>query len=1233
MFPPTCYSKVGAELNPMKRITAKFEGTCTGCNGPIHRGMDIYWKKGIGAYHLSCWDKYDDGEVNAAYIENAHRYYQESEITIPTFLQAREKYQGYQVRFYESLAVPEQFLEAILDERLSRNELEDYTQWRLDFPLGFNSPVEEEIQRVILVAHKILTRGRITLESPFLERKFKEYFRVTDVNVEQFRHQNYLSTCNYSKETNFWVDSPLEKKFLEEILFKELGSYYRHFVIPQVHISSLVPEVEGHDSYGDQRVDFLITTKDKKIVVELDDPDHVGHEDRDRSRDELLTRWSYEVLRIRNDELESGDGLNLQDLRELLQQTKKVKVEDLSVTDKYAVAIKLAHQLQIVTVEALLSGALNFNNCNNVYLDIDLAGLSGDDVLYILNESIIDLCNFLKKLAKLYKCNLNGETLLNTTIYEDSCKAPGIVISYGESVSSSLPCFFLQDITFPSQISQFGRPVNPSRIEGASKEDLEFFLKYLFRKEQFWEGQYEAISRTLAGQDTVVLLPTGGGKSMAFQLASMLLPGVALVIDPIVSLIDDQIDNLQRMGIDRAIGITAQIEDPNTKSRIIKAFGQGEYLFCYVAPERLQTEEFRGSLRSLTLSTPVSLIAIDEAHCVSEWGHDFRPSYLNIGKTSREHCTSHNRTPPLLALTGTASHAVLKDVRRELQIEEFDSIITPKTFDRQELRYCVYESPSDQKKNQLQTLLLRTLPSKFGTASVSFYRPRGNRTFSGLVFCPFVDGDFGVVKNTQELERAGIHANFYCGSAPRGPGLWRDRASWNQYKRETAKSFKNNKCPLMVATKAFAMGIDKPNIRFTIHFGIPPSIEAFYQEAGRAGRDRNKAECVLLFSIFDKERAERLLQPNMPIENILQERKTARRNGTDDDVTRALFFHNFEGIEVELSFIDVVIQKLGNLRERRKVRIKFDDKKDRVIWEKVLQRLLVLGIVEDYTLDYSSDEFTILVRGIDKDTIIHRYELYVSGYNKGRVKEESRKLQEHVDNPYYNFVRQACHILVHFIYETIEKGRRRALREMFLLADSAVNKDNCDEIVRERILRYLESSRAEEIEAILNEKNEFNKLKLAIQGKELPEGEMIGGIKSPRDAADMRGQAGRYLESVPDHPGLLFLRAVSEAYCSDFKLSVVAENLLDGVRFAFSQYLVDKQVVYEVLSWLLLDIYDKKTGISLELIEELVFGIDDPLFARLIVCDEDFSADMLYAPSLYLLNNLASRAIKTLQTE
>jgi len=1169
-----------------------------------------------------------------------HSYYQRPEIEIPRIVRAREKYQGYQVRFYESFAIPKEIMNVVCDDGLSVEKLRRYSQWRIDFPDTPVSDIDEKTKLVFIVAHKILTRGKITLISPFLEDKLRKHFDIKEFNLDSFNPENYLVVYKQKKETNVWVDGEgSEKKFLEEILFDLLGPYYKHSVIPQVHISSLVDEIQDETFAGEQRVDFLITTQNNKIVVELDEKDHagkkshIGHEDRDLARDNLLQRWGYVVLRISNSEIEAGKGVKLDELKNLLENEKPKIDSTITESGKYAIATKIAHQIQVTVLEALLTGFLDFNNRTFVHFDANSIYSSTSDVEFVLNESIADLNNLLQKLGKLYNCKDCIGNLVPSVVPVAS-KNQGIVISYGETHLSSLPHFFIQDISFPAQISQFSRPVHPSCVPNPSKQELEFFLRYIFRKESFWEGQYETIARTLSGKDTIVLLPTGGGKSIAFQLASMILPGVAVVIDPIISLIEDQIDNLRRAGIDRAIGITAQIEDPNTKSKIIAAFGQGEYLFCYVAPERFQKEDFRGSLRSLTMSTPISLIAIDEAHCVSEWGHDFRPSYLNIGRTTRDHCSSYNQIPPLLALTGTASHSVLKDIQRELQIGDFDAIITPKTFDRQELKYSVYEAPSNQKQNQLETLLLRTLPDKFGTTSSNFFQLKENKTFSGLVFCPFVNGDFGVFNVAQELIHVGIPAMFYSGGAPK---LWTKNTGsidkgWNQYKKETAKTFKNNKAPLLVATKAFGMGIDKPNIRYTIHFGMPPSIESFYQEAGRAGRDREKTECVLLFSVFDRDRVERLLHPDTPIENIAEEQQSSRQDGTDDDITRVLFFHSeaFIGVDDEISLVDILMKKLGDINKRRTVNAVLRDK-DANVWEKAIHRLVVLGVIEDYTIDYPS-EFHITLSGIDKEGIIRRYELYVAGYNKVRIKEESQKLQAHIDKTNDVFVREACRVLIDFIYDTIERGRRRSLREMFLLVDSAVGKKNGDEIIRKRILRYLESSRAEEIESIIYDDNVFDELLTVIQGYETPEGEMVYGIRSPNDAMEMRGQSARYLESNPDHPGLLFLRAISEAYCPDYKLEVIIENLKAGVGFAFNRYGRDKETIYKTLSWILINISERKKDLCCKLVEELIYVIDDTAFARHILSNEAFSDDMLYPPGIYLFNRLAKEIIEIIKT-
>ena len=207
----------------------------------------------------------------------------------------------------------------------------------------------------------------------------------------------------------------------------------------------------------------------------------------------------------------------------------------------------------------------------------------------------------------------------------------------------------------------------------------------------------------------------------------------------------------------------------------LQAFSAGHYLFCYIAPERFQIEGFRQHLRTLTVATPVSLIAVDEAHCDSEWGHDFRTAYLNLGRTAREYCSSDGQEPPVVALTGTASKIVLKDIQRELEITDIDAIITPSSFDRPELQFCVLKCKSSEKANRILGFLNR-LPSDYAMSSSSFFDSSGNATSSGLVFCPHVNGEFGVVEQSRLLSKAlGIPVSYYSGTAPRGV----DRGIWN----------------------------------------------------------------------------------------------------------------------------------------------------------------------------------------------------------------------------------------------------------------------------------------------------------------------------------------------------------------------------------------------------------------------------------------------------------------------
>jgi len=1158
------------------------------------------------------------------------QFRKEDFIEIPKMLISREKFENYQVRYYECMAVSDEILELINFATNSKRSYNKFCQWRLDYPIQQNH-VDINFNQIFLIAFKILTRGHITRISPFVQKRLLKLFGVKEENSNMFNPDHYLNTNKYKKDSGILFDGlGTEKIFYEEYLSGLLGKHFKKFVLPQVNLSSLIDTSQIDKSLGNQRVDFLINVKDEKIIVELDGPEHENHVSKDFERDKLLIENGFTVIRIKNEEVQNGSGDNLHILENKLKNLIPDDNDQLSDYDKFILSLKLSHQLQIVILESLISGFVTSNEEYKIYLDNTSVIFSNNEYQAIADVLLDDLKMLVENLTNLYdvNCSIND---LEIIVKDSFDSTSGITITFDDNLKVNNQKFVIQDIAFPFVIALYDRPMDQADIKEPDQNILEYFLYYIFGHTSFKEGQFEAISRALIKKDSIVLLPTGAGKSVAFQLAAMLLPGVTIVIDPIISLIDDQIDNLQRIGIDRCVGITSQITDPSIRNRLIEIFGQGEYIFCYIAPERFQTEKFRSTLKSLTVSTPISLIAIDEAHCVSEWGHDFRTSYLNIGRISREYCKYKSIIPPLLALTGTASSSVLKDVQRELEIDEFDAIITPKTFDRPELKFDIFASSSVEKSELLRGLLLRNLPDKFGLSHTTFFNLNNKMTQSGLIFCPWVNGDHGVVSNAEYLsDQIGINVKFYSGKMPK---IYNNEILWNKEKKKTAKEFKNNQIPLMSATKAFGMGIDKPNIRYTIHYGLPGSIESFYQEAGRAGRDGEHSECVLLVSNEDKERSENLLNPNSTIDEVENIFKQEHSFETDDDIMRTMFFHinSFRGIKRELTDIDTVLQKLDNISEKSKINISFQ-KKERSQIEKAIHRLLILGVVKDYTIDYASNEFSVLLSGINKEKVIDNYSIYVNGYNKGRVFTEKNKLLAHKDLPLDSFVRKCAEILIGFVYDTIEKGRRRALREILALSEEALKNANPDEIIRNRILRYLEMTYSEEIEKILEDANEFSNLIKLVDGYvEIQSGEVIGGIRSPKDASEIRGQVIRYLESYPDHPGLLLLRAISELFCRGYDKIIIKQNIMACINSGINQYNIDKVIVYKIIAWTFVKIYNRDNFMYSELIEELLYELNDIDLVKSLIAFEETIDDMLNEASIFLLANKSKQAVEIFQ--
>lgn len=334
-------------------------------------------------------------------------------------------------------------------------------------------------------------------------------------------------------------------------------------------------------------------------------------------------------------------------------------------------------------------------------------------------------------------------------------------------------------------------------------------LNSVFGYKQFRAGQEQVIDAVLAGQDCLVLMPTGGGKSLCYQVPALLLPGITIVVSPLISLMQDQVAQLKAQGV--AAAYINQSQSREEQQQIYQGLHQGHIKILYVAPERLLTDDFLMRLQHLQ----ISLFAIDEAHCVSHWGHDFRPHYYRLGQLKQ-----HFSHIPVMALTATADIATRNDIVMQLGL--VNAHIYTGSFDRPNIRYTIEE------KFKPLSQLMRFLKEQKGQ--------------SGIIYC---SSRKRVDDIAEKLVDAGYNAASYHA------GLENEQRTFVQ------NAFARDDIHIVVATVAFGMGINKPNVRFVIHYDIPKNIESYYQETGRAGRDGLSAEAIMYFDPADVPRVKR----------------------------------------------------------------------------------------------------------------------------------------------------------------------------------------------------------------------------------------------------------------------------------------------------------------------------------------------------------------------------------------
>ncbi|HEX6252289.1 MAG TPA: RecQ family ATP-dependent DNA helicase [Gemmatimonadaceae bacterium] len=343
-------------------------------------------------------------------------------------------------------------------------------------------------------------------------------------------------------------------------------------------------------------------------------------------------------------------------------------------------------------------------------------------------------------------------------------------------------------------------------------------LRQRFGYPDFRKGQADAIATVLSGQDVLVVLPTGGGKSLCYQVPALVLPGLTVVISPLISLMHDQVNALERRGI-RATFVDSTLTRGELNARLMQALG-GELKLLYVAPERLMSGDLARRLRAAQLS----LLAVDEAHCISEWGHDFRPSYLRLAQVR-----AAIGSPPTIALTATATPAVRRDIVRLVALRQARVIVTG--FDRPNLTFRVQRTSTDDAK---RAALLGLLRGSAG-ASVVYASTRGT-----------------VERLAGFLSRNGVPAAAYHAG--------REDAA----RARAQAAFMADRVRAIVATNAFGMGVDKADVRTVVHYAMPGTLEAYYQEAGRGGRDGQPAAATLLHAYADRFTHEYFIDASSP---------------------------------------------------------------------------------------------------------------------------------------------------------------------------------------------------------------------------------------------------------------------------------------------------------------------------------------------------------------------------------
>lgn len=942
-----------------------------------------------------------------------------------------------------------------------------------------SNKIKTEYSPAISIVKNILQRGKPTSLSCFLQERLGPLHKNKDFNktiaLIDDQTPNWQNIIRGNKKANHYPAKDFYEKIPE--LFPK-HQYIQQLICPEVLITDITQEESS--AFKNQQVDFYLPQA--FLVIEIDGSHHEKNYQNDEIRDKYLKNHGIRTYRI--------------NVKDFTDDNKNFKQQIKRIEKRLENAIERENQESLISLANYHDQHITKKECiNNVFckataiirfqlLILDLLDnqklsftqnwqieILEHDIKDFAELAIDDIFNWFEQILTLQKIPFKKPSYkikrIQTSEYFSSQKNSiqidfSLLKRFTDETANNPSIVYVRNDYFDTYVKNYEQDVNKKpKLElkeldyfKVSSSDLinykikfsknsddkkilerlawDIFLQHNTNLSQnqayFREGQFEIIRNILERKDTLGLLPTGTGKSLCYQLACILQPAISLVIPPIKALMQDQVMELRNAYLTRA-NFTAFEDDPYTKEQKLNEFGQGKYLFMLISPERFQNKAFREKIIAINSKNDFAYAVLDEVHCLSEWGHDFRLSYLSLAKTIRQ--LTKNIT--FIGLTATASTKVLKDIQVELNLNE-DDIKTPSNFSREELRFLVVDDQHNKDAKLFQ--ILDKLKKQEGILEIN-----NEKTKLGIIFTPKVNTPTGCfalrnrVKDHYDLK----NVEYFCGEKPREESI--SDKKFYEYKHEVLKKFKGNQTSLVVATKAFGMGVNKGNVHFTIHYGIPGSMEALYQEGGRAGRDRsifNKENPARCYTILSKDTSNEKKLWDEEI-SIAQFKKT-KPNG---DLNSNFYFlkENLEPIEDEAKKIEEVLTFIKSKELKKFVlcgnEFNFKSKRNT---EAIIYKLKQLGVIKDWTIQEwfkNSGEFEVEINNTDDETIkqglfetINKYDL---NFNEEAIFSDRKEYQvyKYILNLNISNIQKYIRILLEWSYRTFIYTRKQSLKTVY----------------------------------------------------------------------------------------------------------------------------------------------------------------------------------------------------------